>query len=72
VEVVNDDAKVEIPSRLCRRWSADHIDQPLFKSPDVYRTGIERQDYGKTTKGGELAKTKGDSKSKTPIKPKVK
>ena len=44
----------------------------FMKGPDVFRTGIERQDYGKTGKGGELSKSKGDSKSKTPVKPRTK
>jgi hypothetical protein len=29
----------------------------FIKSPDVFRTSIERQDYGKKTPGGELSKT---------------
>lgn len=41
----------------------------FMKTPDVFRTSIERQDYGKTGKGGELSKTEGDAKSKKPIKP---
>jgi hypothetical protein len=43
----------------------------FMKSSDVYRTSIERQDYGKSTKGGELSKLEGDSKSLKPIKPKT-
>jgi hypothetical protein len=39
--------------------------------PDVFRTSIERQDYGKSSPGGEMAETKGDTKSKTPIKPRT-
>jgi hypothetical protein len=43
----------------------------FLKTQDVFRTSIEKQDYGKKGKGGELSKTEGDSKSKTPIKPKT-
>jgi hypothetical protein len=41
----------------------------FLKTPDVFRTSLERQDYGKKGKGGELSKTEGDSKSEKPIKP---
>jgi hypothetical protein len=44
----------------------------FMKSTDVFRTGIERQDYGKASKTGELSKAAGDSKSKAPVKPRVK
>jgi hypothetical protein len=43
----------------------------FMKSPDVFRTSIERQDYGKTGKGGELSKMSGESKVEKAIKPKT-
>jgi hypothetical protein len=42
----------------------------FMKTPDVFRTDIERQDYEKKSPGGEMSKTTGD-KSKTPIKPRA-
>ena len=41
----------------------------FMKAQDVFRTDIERNDYNKKGKGGELSKTEGDAKSLTPIKP---
>lgn len=43
----------------------------FIKVPDVYRTSIERQDYGKKSPGGELSKTQGESKSEKAIKPRT-
>jgi hypothetical protein len=43
----------------------------FMKTPDVFRTDIERTDYEKKGKGGELAKMEGDSKSETPVKPRT-
>jgi hypothetical protein len=43
----------------------------FLKTPDVFRTSIEKQDYPKKGKGGTLAKTEGDTKSEKPIKPKT-
>jgi hypothetical protein len=42
----------------------------FLKTPDVFRTSIERQDYDKTGKGGEQSKMTGD-KSLKPIKPRT-
>jgi hypothetical protein len=41
----------------------------FLKTPDVFRTSIERQDYDKKSKGGELSKLKGETKSLKAIKP---
>lgn len=43
----------------------------FLKTPDVFRTSIEKQDYDKKGKGGELAKTEGDSKKEKAIKPRT-
>lgn len=43
----------------------------FLKTPDVFRTSIEQQDYDKTGKGGELSKTEGDTKSQPVIKPRT-
>jgi len=43
----------------------------FLKTPDVFRTSIEQQDYNKSGKGGKLSKLEGDSKSETPIKPRT-
>lgn len=43
----------------------------FMKTPDVFRTSIERQDYGKSGKGGELSKTEGESKVEKTIKPRT-
>jgi hypothetical protein len=41
----------------------------FFKAQDQFRTDIERNDYEKKSKGGELSKLEGD-KSLKPVKPK--
>jgi hypothetical protein len=41
----------------------------FLSAPDVFRTGLERNDYEKKGKGGEHSKLEGDSKSEKPIKP---
>lgn len=42
----------------------------FMKTPDTFRTDIQRKDYGeKKTPGGEMAKTQGDTKSLKPVKP---
>jgi hypothetical protein len=41
----------------------------FLKTPDTFRTDLQRRDYDKKGKGGELAKMEGDSKSKKDIKP---
>ena len=41
----------------------------FLKSPDVFRTSIEQQDYKKVGKGGSLSKLNGESKSEKAIKP---
>ena len=43
----------------------------FMKTPDTFRTSIQRQDYGKSGKGGELSKTEGESKSEKVIKPRT-
>jgi hypothetical protein len=43
----------------------------FIKTPDVFRTSIEQQDYDKTGKGGELSKIEGDTKSQPVIKPRT-
>jgi hypothetical protein len=43
----------------------------FLKTPDVFRTSIEQQDYDKKGKGGTLSKMEGDSKSKKAIKPRT-
>lgn len=42
----------------------------FLKTPDVFRTSIEQQDYDKKGKGGTLSKMEGDTKSEKAIKPK--
>lgn len=42
----------------------------FLKTPDVFRTSIEQQDYDKKGKGGSLSKMEGESKSEKAIKPK--
>ena len=42
----------------------------FMKTPDVFRTSIERQDYEKKSPGGEMSKTQGD-KSEKPVKPRT-
>jgi hypothetical protein len=41
----------------------------FFKTPDTFRTNIQRTGYKKKTPGGELSKTQGDTKSQKPVKP---
>ena len=42
----------------------------FMKVPDVYRTSIEEQDYGKgKSQGGKLAKTEGETKVEKTVKP---
>lgn len=41
----------------------------FMKTPDPFRTNIERSDYEKKSAGGELSKTEGDTKSEKPVKP---
>jgi hypothetical protein len=41
----------------------------FMKAADVFRTGIERTNYGKKSAGGDLSKTAGDTKSQKPIRP---
>jgi hypothetical protein len=43
----------------------------FLKVPDTFRTDIQKTDYGKKGKGGELSKTEGDTKSQKAIKPKT-
>lgn len=43
----------------------------FLKTPDVFRTSIEQQDYQKRGKGGTLSKMEGESKSEKVIKPKT-
>ena len=43
----------------------------FMKVPDVYRTSIEEQDYGKKGKGGTLAKTEGETKKIKTITPRT-
>lgn len=41
----------------------------FLKTPDVFRTSIEQQDYDKKGKGGTLSKTEGETKVEKTIKP---
>lgn len=41
----------------------------FLKTPNVFTTSIEEQDYPKVGKGGSMSKLSGESKSKTPPKP---
>jgi hypothetical protein len=43
----------------------------FLKTPDVFRTSIEEQDYDKKGKGGTLSKTEGDTKKQKAIKPRT-
>jgi hypothetical protein len=45
----------------------------FLKTPDAFRSKVEVQktDYEKTGKGGELSKTTGDTKSEKPVKPRT-
>jgi hypothetical protein len=40
-----------------------------MKTPDVFRTDIERSGYGKKPAGGGLSKATGDSKALKAVKP---
>ena len=41
----------------------------FFKTSDVFRTGIVKQNYAKSGKTGELSKLSGESKSEKPVRP---
>ena len=41
----------------------------FLKTADVFRTGLERNDYDKTGKSGELSKPKGETKVEKTVKP---
>jgi hypothetical protein len=41
----------------------------FLKTKDVFRDDVERNDYDKTSPGGELSKTEGDTKSQKAVKP---
>jgi hypothetical protein len=41
----------------------------FMKTPDTFRTDIQRTGYKKKTPSGELSKTPGDTKSEKPVKP---
>ena len=41
----------------------------FMKEPDPFRTDVQRSDYSKRTPGGEMSKTLGETKVKTPVKP---
>lgn len=43
----------------------------FLKTPDVFRTSLEQQDYKKVGKGGSMSKMSGETKSEKPIKPKT-
>jgi hypothetical protein len=44
----------------------------FFKTPDVFRTDIQRTDYGgKKTPGGEMSRTEGETKVLPAVKPKT-
>jgi len=43
----------------------------FMKTPDSFRTGIQKNDFGKKGKGGELSETEGDTKKLPAIKPKA-
>jgi hypothetical protein len=43
----------------------------FLKTPDSFRTGKQKNDFGKKGKGGELSKTEGDSKKLKAIKPRT-
>jgi len=43
----------------------------FLKTPDVFRTSLERQNYDKKGKGGEMSELKGDTKSEKAIKPRT-
>lgn len=43
----------------------------FMKEQDVFRTSIERNDYNKKSKGGELSETEGDTKKQKAIKPRT-
>lgn len=43
----------------------------FMKVPDTFRTDIQRVDYDKTGKGGELSKLEGETKVETTVKPKT-
>lgn len=42
----------------------------FLKVPDTFRTSIQKQEYGKSGKGGELSKLSGETKKLPAIKPK--
>jgi hypothetical protein len=43
----------------------------FMKTQDTFRTGIQRTDYDKKGKGGELSKIEGETKVEKAIKPKT-
>jgi hypothetical protein len=43
----------------------------FLKTPDVFRTSLEQQNYGKKGKGGTLAKTEGETKKLPAVKPRT-
>jgi len=43
----------------------------FMKTPDSFRTGEQKNDFGKSGKGGTLAKTEGETKKLPAIKPRA-
>jgi hypothetical protein len=43
----------------------------FMKTQDTFRTDIGKQNFEKSGKGGELSKLEGETKVKTPVKPKT-
>jgi len=41
----------------------------FIKTPDTFRTSQQRTDYGKSSPGGEMSDTEGDSKKLPAVKP---
>ena len=43
----------------------------FFKVPDPFRTDIQREDYTKHSPGGEMSKTRGETKLEKTVKPRT-
>jgi hypothetical protein len=62
--------ETQAPARFAEGGECLHPTKSRFiKTPDVFRTGTERNDYDKTGKGGEMSEMTGDTKSEKPVKP---
>jgi len=61
--------KGPVSARYARGGPVVSSRSEFMKTPDQFRTDIERLDYTKSGKGGEKSKLEGDTKSEKPVKP---